>query len=72
MGTRCWTLRVRFAGDAERHGLDAHAERGNDQTFRSAFQPSGSFAGKPAPTVDRVPLWEWACPRRRQRIHQRT
>jgi hypothetical protein len=27
-----WTLRVRFnGGDAERHGMHAHAERGNDQ-----------------------------------------
>ncbi|PNQ91248.1 hypothetical protein CCU68_17550 [Pseudomonas gingeri NCPPB 3146 = LMG 5327] len=31
VGMPHWTLRVRSASDAERHGLHAHAERGNDQ-----------------------------------------
>ncbi|AUG97394.1 hypothetical protein AWU82_28310 [Pseudomonas glycinae] len=31
VGMPHWTLRVRFARDAERPGLHSHAERGNDQ-----------------------------------------
>ncbi|PNQ93358.1 hypothetical protein CCU68_06765 [Pseudomonas gingeri NCPPB 3146 = LMG 5327] len=31
VGMPLWTLRVRCASDAERHGRRAHAERGNDR-----------------------------------------